>query len=386
MMFEEEKLLFDSIRQSRRTDKTTLSLSILSVVMFVIALGLLAALLAVIFVKPSPSNNAVFNSPIKPPVLSNKTTQTIGMFSPASSILDREPNVTQYKQRLENEMSSVFGLKVKYGKHAFDKLGFLAGYDKDRLADIHDLISDPSVQIIMANRGGWGCNRLIDYLDYDLIKKNPKIVCGYSDLTGLLNAIFFATGMITFHGPMGLDSFTQQWPGIDYNINAKYMKQVLYDNTMVVFKNPSITNTTTLKSGKAKGRLIGGNLSVFVAMIGSNHLPPKSKINIPWEDVILFLEDVHEGAYSIDRMFTTLEISGILGRVAGLVWGTCDGCTNDNPQTIDYVVRDHWKYERPAFMHAQIGHDGQQFTLPVGAMVEMDADQGTITLLETVLD
>ena len=377
-MYEEDHLLHTISLSNPRSKLTPKSIvvTVLFIAMIVTILVLSISLLIALFYTPRPSKPRVT---IQKAAKLSQQQSTVAMFSPASPLTT---NITVYKERLESEMKSVFGMQVIYGEHAFDKFGFLAGTDVDRLADIHSLFSDKSVHFMMANRGGWGCNRLLDSIDYDLIRKNPKIVMGYSDLTGLLNAIFFATGLITFHGPMGVNSFVQQWSGVDYNINSKYMKQVLFDNQLATFKNPQIHNTTVIKGGKARGRLVGGNLSVFVAMLGSKHLPPKSNLNLQWEDVILFLEDVGEDAYRMDRMMTSLETSGILNRVAGMMFGTSNGCTDADPQTVDWVIRDHWKSDRPAFMHFQVGHDGQQFTLPVGALAEMDSDQGTLTLLE----
>jgi len=143
------------------------------------------------------------------------------------------------------------------------------------------MFSNTSITGIIANRGGWGCNRILDMLDYNIIAANPKPIMGYSDLTGLLNAIHTKTGMITFHGPMGLDTWDS------YSTN--YVQSIVELGRAVVLMNsPAFSDWRTIRGGKAKGKLIGGNASVFAAMVGSQYLPPADQFN----NYILFLEGV----------------------------------------------------------------------------------------------
>jgi muramoyltetrapeptide carboxypeptidase len=229
----------------------------------------------------------------------------------------------------------------------------------------------------LANRGGWGCDRILPLLDYELIAKNPKIIMGYSDLTSLLHAIHFQTGLVTFYGPMGIDNWQ--------NYNGKYFSQVVMEGKKVLFRNPnsSSLNITTITGGKAKGKLYGGNLSVFNTLIGTPFLPN----TIDWTKVILFLEDTNEEPYRIDRMIVTLKLAGILDSIAGFVWGICNSCSAANPSqsfTLQEVIESHVKpLGIPAFSGSMIGHISEQFTLPIGIEVELDADQGTILMLET---
>jgi len=251
--------------------------------------------------------------------------------------------------------------------------GYLAGSDLHRASDVNSAFSNDNAQWVLANRGGFGCARMLDYVDYNLIKNHPKVIMGYSDLTALINAIHHKTGLVTFYGPMGIDTWI--------SLNGQYVRDVAFKGQLVEYKNPSYQKTTTLRSGKARGKLIGGNLSVFVSLIGSGYLPTS------WDNTILFLEDVGEQPYTIDRMFQTLYLSGILRNVSGVIWGTCNDCPAPNPDhslTMEQVLEFHLKQQLtvPSYSGALIGHLKEQFTIPIGVMAEMDADKGTFRLLE----
>jgi muramoyltetrapeptide carboxypeptidase len=212
---------------------------------------------------------------------------------------------------------------------------------------------------------------------------------GYSDLTGLLNAIHFRTGMVTFHGPMGLDNWD--------SISVGYFQQVLQQGRQVNFSNPpsfNLSAVTTITSGTTTGRLVGGNLSVFTAMLGSKFLPPPEA----FRNFILFLEEVGEETYRLDRMLEQLALSGILQAVRGFVFGVCTDCSTalscDGPvppasQTFSVAQVLQQKVQPlgvPAFAGAMFGHElPQQFILPIGGLVSIDADAGTITMLESAV-
>ena len=188
---------------------------------------------------------------------------------------------------------------------------------------------------------------------------------------------------MTFHGPVGASTWNA--------FNVDWMKRVLWNAEAAAFANAKETDDTlvpvknrtrTITPGKARGRLLGGNLTVFTTIIGSGYLPD-------FKDCILFLEDVEEAPYSLDRMFTQLKLAGILGQAKGVVWGTCDGCSPGEgfgSLTIPDVLDDHLKpLGVPAYSGAMIGHVDRQFTLPLGVQVELDADAGTITMLESAV-
>jgi len=299
----------------------------------------------------------------------------VGIVAPASATF-QSVDVTIARESLE-----ALGLKVKVGEHVLSRHGYLSGSDKDRAADINRFFKDDDIRAVLPIRGGWGSSRVLPHLDFDEIRRNPKIVLGYSDITALHLAIHAKTGLITFHGPNGLGRW-DTW-------SVEYVKRVLFNAEAVTFENPkaladrnSLTQTEnrvqTITSGTARGRLIGGNLTVMTTILGSPYVPST-------EGAILFLEDVGEDLYRVDRMFTQLKLAGILDRIHGFVFGTCAECGPGEgfaSLTLEEIFADHIKPLRvPAWFGAMIGHQTPQWTLPVGADVEVDATAGTIKLL-----
>lgn len=299
-----------------------------------------------------------------------KSGDTVGFISPA---FPPYVDVPSYKNKVQSIFAQ-FGLKVLFGAHSFGQYGYFAGTDQERIDDIHAMFSNKNVHAIIANRGGWGCNRLIDKLNYSLIKNNPKILVGYSDLTGLINAVINKTGLITFHGPMGISDWGE--------IETSYFKRILMDREKVTLSNEDNFAITTYHGGKSKGKLIGGNLSVFVAMSGSNYIPnPESS-----GPYILFLEEVDEQPYSVDRMLTNLHLGGWFKYARGVVFGRCSNCDAKGPTpsfTYKQVLQQHLgNVTYPAFSGAMFGHINEQYVIPIGTMVELDADEGTLTFLD----
>ena len=283
---------------------------------------------------------------------------------------------------IARESLQALGLTVKVGRSMLARHGYLAGTDQERAADINEFYKDPSVRAVLPIRGGWGSSRVLPYLDFEAIARAPKIILGYSDITALLLSIHARTGCITFHGPNGLGHW-DAW-------SVEYVKRLLFNAEAVTFENPkgiSDKNALaqiehriqTITPGTARGRLLGGNLTVLTAIIGSPYLPQ-------WDGAILFLEDVGEDIYRVDRMFTQMKLAGILPRIRGFVFGTCAECgpgEGFGSLTLDEVFADHIKpLNVPAWSGAMIGHQMQQWTLPVGADVQIDAAKGTITMLE----
>jgi muramoyltetrapeptide carboxypeptidase len=243
------------------------------------------------------------------------------------------------------------------------------------------MFADPEVRAIHCVRGGWGCARLLPLLDWQTISRNPKILLGYSDITALLLALHAKTGLVTFHGPVG----TSQWNPF----NVGLLKRVLQEGEAVTFENlkeideDHLTVTEnrvqTIRPGTAKGRLLGGNLTVLTALVGTGYLPD-------WDGCVLFLEDVEEAPYRVDRMLTQLRLAGILQKARAVIWGHCSDCKPGEGYgslTVTEVLHDHIEpLGVPAWQGAMIGHIDRQFTLPVGVEVEVDAAAGTIRMLE----
>lgn len=300
---------------------------------------------------------------------------TVGLVNPAGAIW--EP----VQIEIVTESLAALGFAAKRGQHLLSRRGYFAGTDEERAADLNAMFADPAVRAIHCVRGGWGCARLLPLLDWGVLSRNPKILLGYSDITALLLALQARTGLVTFHGPVG----TSQWNPF----NVGWMKRVLQQGEAVTFENSKeideddltvVENRVqTLTPGIARGRLLGGNLTVLTSLVGSAYLPD-------WDGCILFLEDVEEAPYRIDRMLTQLRLAGILQKARAVVWGTCADCEPGRGYgslTVTDVLHDHLKpLGVPAWQGAMIGHIDRQFTLPVGLEVEVDATAGTIRMLE----
>jgi muramoyltetrapeptide carboxypeptidase len=315
------------------------------------------------------------NPTLKPPRL--KAGDTVGLINPAGATFHPDDVA------IARETLAALGLNMKAGKHLLDRYGYLAGSDEARAADINDMFADREVDAIFTLRGGWGCNRLLDLLDYSSIAKHPKILMGYSDITSLLLALNAKTGLVTFHGPVG----TSTWN--EYSTN--FVKKLLFNAEVFSMENPKETGDNlirvkdrvlTISDGRAKGKLLGGNLTVLTAMVGSKYLPD-------FESNILFLEDVGEDIYRVDRMLTQLKLSGILGQISGFVFGTCSKCKPGEGYgslTLEEVLDDHIKpLGIPAWYGSMIGHIENKFTVPLGIEAEIDAGSGKISLLETAV-
>lgn len=326
---------------------------------------------------------SVFTSPIKlgraaqKPLLKPKRLQpgsVVGIVSPAGA--------TFVKERLDIVVDAVKGLGLvpRIAPHVMERYGYLAGKDKDRAADINQFFGDRSIAAILPILGGWGSSRILPYLDYERIRKNPKILVGFSDLTALTLGLNAQSNLVTFHGPNGLTSWNPT--------QIEYFRRVLFAGETLTFQNLKEDanrlmqvkyRTQTITPGKAKGKLIGGNLSVLSAIVGSPYLPD-------CKGAILFLEDVRENIYRIDRMMTHLKVAGVLDKLAGFIFGQCSECLPDadyGSLTLEEVVWDHIKpLGIPAWYGAMIGHIETILTLPIGLDVEIDANAGTIRMLE----
>lgn len=303
---------------------------------------------------------------IKPPAL--QAGDTVAITSPAGAVWD-EKQVETFTTILKN-----FGFNVVHGKTLKEKFGYFAGTDELRANELNNFFADEKIKGIFCMKGGWGCARILDKIDYDVIKKNPKVLIGFSDITALLLAINHKTKLITFHGPVG----NSGWNDFTKNI---------FTNVIMVAKpfnfpeNPASEDKPfVINGGKASGALVGGNLTVLSALIGSNYLPD-------WKNKILFLEEAKEEPYSIDRMLTQLKLSGVLNSISGFVFGKCAKCLAEEPLkafTFHEVILQHIKpLGIPAFYGAMIGHIENKLTVPLGINATMDADKGTIFLTES---
>ncbi len=300
---------------------------------------------------------------------------TVGLIKPAGFLAD------PFDLQLAQEAIIAMGLVPKPAPHLLARHGYLAGQDEDRAADVNSMYADDNVRAVFAVRGGWGSARILPYLDFDLIRANPKLLIGFSDITALHMAFAARAGFPTIHGP----NAGSAWGKLSWG----WFKSLAFDGKAPDYRNPQATEdrlvqrdwrTQTIRPGKAVGRLLGGNLTVLTALMGTPYLPN-------FDGAILFLEDVDEAEYRIDRMLTQLALAGVLRRVAGVVFGQCTNCRASGPSyggfTVSQVLRQHLQpLGVPAYQGALFGHVDDQFSIPVGVRAEIDATVGSIRLLE----
>jgi muramoyltetrapeptide carboxypeptidase len=313
---------------------------------------------------------------LKPRVL--REGDTVGLITPASAVTDPE------KLAAAERTVRYFKLNPKWGKHVGKREGYLGGSIEHRLEDLHAMFADPSIKAVFCVRGGYGSGQLLDRIDYSLIQKNPKIFMGYSDITALHLAIHKKTGLVTFHGPVPLSAFTMFTQGA-------YRSALFEARPAGELTNPAEVNDLrpnhilrTVRPGKVNGRLIGGNLSLIAATMGTPH-------EIDTRGKILFIEDVEEQPYSIDRMLTQLRLAGKLEQAAGIVFGECNNCTPreyqpsfidgtfTTPEVVDRILG---SLRIPVLSGLTIGHTADQLTLPIGVMAQLDATNGSLTITE----
>lgn len=302
---------------------------------------------------------------IKPKALQKG--DTLGLVAPASPIYE----YTDFKEMLIN--LEEMGFQLKLGEHVRNQRGYLAGTDQERADDLMNMFADPEVDGIMCIRGGWGCNRILPLLDYKVFRNNPKAFCGFSDITSLHMALYHKSDLITFHGPVGKSVWNE--------FTTKAFRQIIMRGKTPVFTIPDEDQRNfVITPGTVSGKLLGGNLSVLVAMIGSDYLPS-------FENAILYLEDVGESVYRIDRMLTQLKLAGILDQLNGFVFGKCTDCdAGNNSLTLKEVFDDHIKpLKIPAFYGAMISHEDDNITLPVGMNAAIDATKRTIHVTESAV-
>lgn len=300
----------------------------------------------------------------------------IGLVLPASMAF--EPADLE----LARAQIEAMGFHVVFGKHVRNKHGYFAGTDAERAADINAMFADERIDGIFCYAGGWGSPRLLPQLKFDVIAANPKVFLGYSDITALLNAIYDRTGLITFHGPVAA-AHIRPW-------THQRLQQVLMSTAAIgelgtppkpddelVNRNYRVQ---TLRGGRATGHLVGGNLSLVAALMGT-----------PWQidtrGAILLLEDIDEAPYRVDRMLTQLALGGAFDGVAGVVFGYCTECEASGPSfSIGEVLRDRLQnLSVPVMSGFAFGHLKETHTLPIGLKAVMDADKGTIAFAESAV-
>ncbi len=332
---------------------------------------------------PSAFTNAKTPSLTKLKPKRLKSGDTIGLIAPSSNVWEND-EIT-----FATEILKSFGFKVKHGKYLFQRYGYLAGQDKERAWDVNNMFADSSIDGIFCLRGGYGAPRILPFLDYDIIAKNPKVFIGYSDITALLNAINARTGLITFHGPIARQNYS------DYTLEQ--FKKVLFSPTPSVelatpplfeAREGLVEQDNRLRviskgkgDGRATGQLIGGNLSLMVKLVGTPYEPS-------YKGKILFLEDVEEAPYRIDGMLTHLWLAGRLQQLAGIVFGKCSDCEASSPPSLslEQVFNDRLSnLGIPVLSGVMIGHIKDIATIPVGAVATLDTKKKRLILTEAAV-
>ena len=327
--------------------------------------------------KPTPSpapSPAAARAMVKPKAL--KPGDTIGLITPSSYVFDTW-RIDLAAARMEN----ILGVKTRLGRYVKARHGYMAGTEKERLEDLHAMFADPAIAGVFCLEGGYGTERLLPGIDYELLRKNPKVLLGYSDITGLHLAITRKAGLVTFHGPVATGSMPA-WS------LAALKKAIFSSEPIGELSNPQEDDPNwptfpihTVSPGKARGPIAGGNLTLVSTTMGT-----------PWEidakGKILFLEDTGEAPYRVDRMLTQLRLAGKLDECAGIVWGTCTECTaakssyEVNLSISDILEEILAPLGKPVLAGLVFGHTKEKATIPMGVEAELDASAKRVAIIE----
>lgn len=292
------------------------------------------------------------------------------MIAPASP-------ATEEKREAAQKALEGLGFRVKVGRSCFFKRGYLAGSDALRAQDLNSMFADPEVKGIFCLRGGYGGGRILERLDYELIRKNPKVFVGYSDITVLHIALNQKSNLVTFHGPMAASDMVGEFHPFS---REHLLRAVLCPQPMNTVLNPENQEIKSLVGGKAQGPLTGGNLALIVSTLGTPY-------EIETEGKILFIEDVDEKPYRVDRMLTQLLLAGKLQQACGFIIGDWRNCEAANPEeslTLQEVFQDLLApLGKPTLYNVKAGHSRPQLTLPLGVECLLDGDEGKLVIKES---
>ena len=302
---------------------------------------------------------------------------TVGVVAPGTAVPDPD------RLALVEPTLRHFGLRLKMGRYVAKGTGYVSRTVSERLDDLHAMFRDPEVRAVFCVRGGYGSMQLLDRLDYDLVRRRPKIFLGYSDITAMHLAISRHAGLVTFHGPVVLSPFT------DYT-QQSFRRALFETKPAGKLSNPPERNPLrpahplrTVRPGTATGPLVGGNLTLVAHTMGTPY-------EIDTRGKILFLEETGEEPYRIDRMLMQLRLAGKLDQAAGIIWGECDDC---DPR--DYKPSFAWDASTgevvqqilgatkvPVLSGLLVGHTSDQLTLPLGVTATLNADEQTLEIKE----
>ncbi len=290
----------------------------------------------------------------------------VGVIAPAS------PPKTEPLQKAIRFLEEELGLIVKIGNSVDKKYGYLAGKDSERIEDIHRMFEDRKVKAIFCACGGFGTGRIVSKLDFELIRQNPKIFWGYSDITFLHTAIYQQTGLVTFHGPMlssdiGLSDV--------HNASKDSFQQLFHTEDIVYTYEKS--KLETVVEGVANGPVIGGNLTLLVSTLGT-------PFEVNTKGKLLFIEDIDEEPYKVDRMVNQLKMANKFNEASGIIIGDFKNCVPEKPErslTLDEVLMEHIASAgKPVLKGFHIGHSSPSIAIPVGSIGKLDTRDHTFTI------
>lgn len=299
-----------------------------------------------------------------------KKGDTIGLIATSSHI----GNVEKVKKS-ENALNEL-GFNVVVGESCYLQYGYLAGPDEIRANDVNRMFKDKSIDGVFCIRGGYGTSRILDRLDYDMIKHNPKVFIGYSDITAIHMALNQICKLVTFHGPM---VSTDMIPEFESFSRESFLRAVTLNEPLELMNNPNKEEIKSLVEGCASGAIVGGNLSLVAATMGT-------KYEIDTKDKLLFLEDIDEEPYRVDRMLSQLRLAGKLDDCRGIILGDFNNCTpkNYNPSLSlmevfeDIIV----PAGKPVIYNFKSGHCSPMITIPFGVKAILNADECSLTFVE----
>ena len=313
---------------------------------------------------------------VRPPML--KAGSRVALIAPASPLLNRD-DLTRGE-----ELCRALGYEPVLSPNASRAHGYLAGTDEERLADLNTALRDHSLDAVWCLRGGYGMTRILSQVDFKALARAPKAIIGYSDITALLLAVQREIGLVTFHGPVAYSSLSpfSRWHFdrvLTIPAAAGRLGRVAPPSDVLVPRDPRIV---TLKSGVAEGRLLGGNLSLLQCLIGTRHAPD-------FDGAILFIEDVGEATYRVDRMLCHLRTAGMLDKFAGVVVGQfkeMEEGGEDGALGFDEVLATYFlPLGIPVAFGFPFGHVSEKWTLPVGVRARLDATAGEVEILEAAV-
>lgn len=294
----------------------------------------------------------------------------IGIFS--SSSPTNEDSINKLKKYFSER-----GYEVKIASHVLDSNSFMAGDPAKRVDDFHSLVSDPKIKLIMTANGGESAIQMLSLIDFELVQKNPKIICGMSDPTSLMTAITYKTLIPTFHGPNGYN--------FGHTVPSKFTEEnwwrIVTGNFPIPYNFPISNKMKVLKNGNpVSGNIVGGNLGVFCSLLGTPYFPDVT-------NKILFFEEIFRDHGQIDSYINQLRLAGVFNKIVGLVVGENVECY-DSSENIketyeDLLLRNFELFDFPIIYNIPLGHTDDKITIPLGMRCSINTTTKTFSLIET---